>query len=70
MISELNGLAGSAFVALVLALVACIALWRLVTQLLDKIDKQWIIISQMADGMKDNNAITARALDMVERVRG
>jgi predicted permease len=66
-IEGLNALAGSAFVALILAMVGCIFLWRLIAQLLMKIDKQWEIIGTLAAGLKDNNAITERALEMAAR---
>jgi hypothetical protein len=66
-VEQINALAASQFVALVIALIGCVALWRLVIRLLDKIDKQWDLIGTLTAVLKDNNAITERALDAVER---
>jgi predicted permease len=65
-----NAVAASQFVALVIALVACVFLWRLILRLLERYDKQWELIGTLAAGLKDNNAITERALDAVERSAG
>lgn len=65
----LNAIAGSAFVALVLSMAGNVWLARLALRLLGANEKQWGLIGSLTDGVKDNNAITDRALDAVERAR-
>ncbi len=71
LLDALAGLVSSPFVALVLALLGIIFLYRLYLDERDKNrednQKQWGIVSDLSGGLKDNTAITSRALDTVER---
>lgn len=71
---QLERLASSPFVALLVAFIVCIFLYRLfIDERRDHRadnEKHWGIIGTLTDGLRDNNAITSRALDSVERMSG
>jgi hypothetical protein len=68
-LDDLNAIVASPFVALLLALVAVMFLWRMVDSLLKRIDRQWELIGALTAAQKDSNAITDKALDALERTR-
>lgn len=70
---DLNGLAGSQFVALVLSLIVNVVLWKAFTAEQTKRDddrkrtdadarERWMIVDKFADAQKDQNALTATAV--------
>jgi hypothetical protein len=74
---ELNQLAGSAFVALVFAMIGNIALYRMLLREQERGDiersrteKAVGVVGDMALALKENNALLRGALDAVTRRRG
>lgn len=68
---DLNALAGSPFVAMVLLMIAVIFLWR--ERMTDRAEhrtdnaKQWETVSDLTGAVRDNVGLTSRALDQLER---
>ena len=64
---DLNALAGSSFVALVLALAGIVGLYRLYLRALDRADRAWDMVRELTGAVGENNALMGRALDAAER---
>lgn len=71
---QLERLAASPFVALVVAFIVCAFLYRLFME--ERKDhradneKHWDIVGRLTDGLREGNAITRASLDAVERSAG
>jgi hypothetical protein len=69
-LDQLNSLAGSAFIALILLMVGTIFLYRLYTRSLDSSDKAWDVVRTLTDALRDSNGLMDRMVDVIERRSG
>jgi hypothetical protein len=68
-VPDLNALAASPFVALIVVMVGIIFLFRLYTRALNSADRAWAVVGELSTALRESNLLVTRSLDVVERQR-